>query len=167
MLYAHLSETQSTLKYHLITVKPSFTVKTIDCVHQTGLTGRKLERLGTSLTRSTITMTTVLLSVAVSKMWVILHHTWSENQLTVLLWYITISVNIRCYEVCHWWQFYLTATQCTNGCHIQHRLIATVQNTHIPFFLANGLKMVPSLTPMTPRFRDRHSSNGMSCNKTE
>jgi len=37
MLYAVFStDTQNTLKYHLVTIKPSFTVKTIDCVHQTG-----------------------------------------------------------------------------------------------------------------------------------
>jgi len=29
--------TQNTLKCHLVTAEPSFTVKTIDCVHQTGL----------------------------------------------------------------------------------------------------------------------------------
>jgi len=36
MLYAVLStDTQNTLKYHLVTVKPSFAVKTFDCLHQT------------------------------------------------------------------------------------------------------------------------------------
>jgi len=43
MLFCH--KMHKTLKYHLVTLKPSFTVKTIDCVNQTGLTGRKLERL--------------------------------------------------------------------------------------------------------------------------
>jgi len=31
MLYAVLSTDTQTLKYHLVTVKPSFSVKTIDC----------------------------------------------------------------------------------------------------------------------------------------
>jgi len=51
---------------------------TINCLHQTGLTGRKMERLGMSLTCSTITMS-VAVSVTLSKMGVILHQTWSEN----------------------------------------------------------------------------------------
>jgi len=38
MLYAVLStDTQNILKYHLVTVKPSFTVKTIDFQYQTDL----------------------------------------------------------------------------------------------------------------------------------
>jgi len=70
MLYAILStDTQNILKYHLLTVKPSFAVKTIDCLHQTRPTGRKMERLGIS----------VAVLVAVSKIGVILHQTWSEN----------------------------------------------------------------------------------------
>jgi len=51
----------------------------IDCMHQTKPIGRKLERLGMSSTCSTITMS-VTVSVAVSKIGVILHQTWSKNQ---------------------------------------------------------------------------------------
>ena len=41
MLSAVLStDTQNTLKYHLVTVKPSFTVKMIDCLHETGPTAK-------------------------------------------------------------------------------------------------------------------------------
>jgi len=61
-------QTHKTLKYHLVTVKPSFAVKMIDCMHQTGPTGRKLERLGMSPKCCTITMS-VMLPVAVSKKW--------------------------------------------------------------------------------------------------
>jgi len=71
-----LTDTKNTLKYHLVTVKPTFTVKTIDCLHWTGLTGRKMERLGMSLTCCTITVS-IAVSVAVSKMGVNLHQTWS------------------------------------------------------------------------------------------
>jgi len=49
---------KNTFKYHLVTVKPSFTVKMVDWMHQTGPIGRISERLGTgmSLTYCTITM---------------------------------------------------------------------------------------------------------------
>jgi len=72
------TDTQNTLKYRFVTVKPSCAVKTINCMHQTGPTGRKMERLGMSLTCFMITMS-LAVSVAVSKMGVILHQTWSEN----------------------------------------------------------------------------------------
>jgi len=78
-------------------VKPSFTVKTIDCMHQTGPTGRKLERLDMSPTCSMITMS-AMVSVAVSKMNVKFYQTWNENQQTVLLGYLTVSTNIKRYE---------------------------------------------------------------------
>jgi len=74
MLYAVLSaDTQNIIisPGHTVIVKPSFAVKTIDCLDQTGPTGRKMERLGMSLTCSTITMF-IVVSVAVSKMGVIL-----------------------------------------------------------------------------------------------
>jgi len=67
MLYTVLStDTQNTLKYHVVTVKSSFTVKMINPVHQTGLAGRKLKRLDVSPTFCTVTMS-VMVSVTVSK----------------------------------------------------------------------------------------------------
>jgi len=55
MLHAVLSTgTQNTLKYHLLSVKPSFAVKIINSLHRTGPTGRKMERLDMSLTCCTI-----------------------------------------------------------------------------------------------------------------
>jgi len=68
-------QTQNTLKYCLVT---SFAVKMINCLHQTGPTGRKMERLGISLTCFMITMSIAVL-VAVWKMGVILHQTWSDS----------------------------------------------------------------------------------------
>jgi len=53
------------IKIISVTVKSCFTVKTIDCVHQTGPAGRKLKRLGMSPTYSTITMS-IMVSVTVS-----------------------------------------------------------------------------------------------------
>jgi len=67
IMYAVLStDTQTTLKYYLVTVTPSFSVKMINIMHQTGPTGRKLKRLDMSPTCSTITMS-VTVSVVVSK----------------------------------------------------------------------------------------------------
>ena len=62
-------------------VKPSFAVKMIDYLHQTGPMGSKMKRLGMSLICSICSMITmsIMLLVAVSNMGVILHHTWSEN----------------------------------------------------------------------------------------
>jgi len=37
---------------------------------------------------------------------------------------------------------YLSAIQCTDAYCIQHSPTATLQNTHLPFFLGNGPKMV-------------------------
>jgi len=35
-MFFFTKNTRNTLKYHLVTVEPPFTVKTIDWVHQTG-----------------------------------------------------------------------------------------------------------------------------------
>jgi len=69
---------QQTHETHVVTVKPSFAVKMINCLYQSGPTGRKMEGLGISLMCSTITMS-IAVSVTVSKMEVILHQMWSEN----------------------------------------------------------------------------------------
>jgi len=75
-------QTRKTLKYHLVTVKPSFTVKMINCMHQTGPTGRKLE------IQQHINFFTHTLDVyqvgngyigRCDKIGVILHQTCSEN----------------------------------------------------------------------------------------
>jgi len=139
MLYAVLStDTQKTLKYHLFTVKSSFTVRTIDCVHQTVLKGTKLERLGMSPTCFTITLSMTIFTVP--KVGFFSSPYLVQEQWTVLLgyMYLTISPNIRRYEACYWWQFHLSARQCTNAYCIEHSPTATVQNTHFPFFLAKA-----------------------------
>ena len=75
-------------------------------------------------------------SVVVSKMGVIFHQTWSENELTVLLEYLTISTYIRCYEVCDWWQFYVSAIHRTDDCCIQHSPIWCSCAKHPSSFLS-------------------------------
>ena len=68
MSYAVLStDAQNRLKCHLVTVKLSFAVIVINCLHQTEPIESKMERLGMSLSCSTITMSVAVL-VAVSKM---------------------------------------------------------------------------------------------------
>jgi len=69
---------KNTLKYHLVTIRPSFAVKMINCLHQAGPIGRQMERLGMSLTCSTITLSIAVL-VIVSKMGLILYQTCCEN----------------------------------------------------------------------------------------
>jgi len=55
-MYFHLNavlptDTQNTLKYHLVTVKSYFPVKMIEFIHHIGSTGRKLKRSGMSPAR--------------------------------------------------------------------------------------------------------------------
>jgi len=132
-MYAVLStDTQKHNKYHLVTVKPSFTVKPIDCLHQTGHTGTKMERLGMSSTCTTITMS-VSVSLALSTVGVILHQSWYKNQ-----WVPYYLLLLR-YEACHWWHFFfLSAKHCTDAYCIQQSPTAAVQNAHFPFFLGYG-----------------------------
>ena len=52
--------------------------------------------------------------------------------------------------------------QCTDTYCIQYSPTATVQiNTYLRLFLGNGPKIIQSLTPMTMRFREPHSSNSI------
>jgi len=85
------------LEYHLVTAELPLTAKTIDCVHETG--PRKEAYLHAVCYRQSLLMFTksVTVLVAVSKMEVVLVKHRSENQWTVLLGYLTISANVRCY----------------------------------------------------------------------
>jgi len=47
------------------------------------------------------TTMSITVADAVSEVGVILHQIWCEKQWTVLLGYLTISTDIRHYEVCH------------------------------------------------------------------
>jgi len=40
---------------------------------------------------------------------------WSKSQWTVLLGYLTISINVRRYQTHHRWQFFLSGRQCTGA----------------------------------------------------
>jgi len=60
-MHAFYQKTRITLKYHLVTAKPPFAVKTIDWVHQTG------PRILLSVTCSMLTKS-VMMSVPVKKM---------------------------------------------------------------------------------------------------
>jgi len=39
-------------------------------------------------------------------MGVVLRQAWSKSQWTVLMGYLTISTNLRCYQTHHRWQFF-------------------------------------------------------------
>ena len=55
------------------------------------------------------------------------YQTWSGNQWTLLLWYLTVSANIRCYQTRHGWQFCFSARQSnwatqSNWCSVNFQL---------------------------------------------
>jgi len=124
MLYAVLTtDTQSTLKYHLVTVKPSSSVKTMDCMHQTEPTRRKLERLDMSPTCSTITMS-IMVSVAVSKMGIFIHQTNRQYCRDILLSqqiYDSIKCvtdgNLSFRKMAHWCSLHSTQSNCCGAKH--------------------------------------------------
>jgi len=73
-------------------------------------------------------------SVAVTKMGVVLHQAWSESQWTVLLGYFTWL----CYWKCCWWQFCLWARQCTGAYCVQRSPTVAVHNSQLPFSWATA-----------------------------
>jgi len=46
-----------------------------------------------------------MLSVAMSKMSIVLCRSWSESQWTIFWGYLTISINTRCHQICSRWWF--------------------------------------------------------------
>jgi len=46
---------------------------------------------------------------------VVLHQARSESQWTVLMRYLTISTNVRCYQTHHRWQLFLSERQHTGA----------------------------------------------------
>jgi len=99
MLCVALPKTHEThLKYHVVIAKPPFTVKMIDYMHQTG--PRKECSI---LQYVTLTLDVyqvchyITVSVAVSTMGIVLRQAWSQSRRTVLLGYLTISANVKCY----------------------------------------------------------------------
>jgi len=85
-----IKDTQNTLKYHLVTAKPPFTVKTIDWMHQTG------HRILLSVTHMHMLYVNQVCygvghcvkdgNCSLSSL--------SESQWTVLMAYLTISTNV-------------------------------------------------------------------------
>ena len=65
--------------------------------------------------------------------------------------------------ICSWWQFCLSARQCTSASCVQHSPTAAVQNSQLPFSWAIGRVTVQSLTPLTTRFRELCSSMAYFC----
>jgi len=52
----------------------------------------------------------------VQKVRVVLCQAWSKSQWTVLMGYLTISTNVRCYQTHHRWQFFLSGRQHAHRC---------------------------------------------------
>jgi len=141
MLYAVLStDTQNTLKYHLVSVKPSFTVKN-DRLYAPDRIYRKeigKVRYVTNMLHDYRVRNGVGHCVK--------NRSYSSPNLDwkpidSIAGYLTFSTNIKCYEACHWWQFYCSARRYTDAYCIQHSPTAMVQNTHLPFFLGYGPKL--------------------------
>jgi len=88
MLHAFFTKTHKTLKYHLVTAEPPFTVKTIDWMHQTG------PRILLSVTH-TLYVNQVCHGVGrCLKDGSCSSSSLSENQWSVLMGYLTISTNV-------------------------------------------------------------------------
>ena len=106
-------QTQNALKYHLVTDKTSFTVKTINFktinyVHQTGRSW-----LVTLPTRWMFTMSVIVLIALIL---------FQNRRYSIFpsLGYLIISVNVRCYYMCRWQQFCRSPRRCTGAYCIQN-----------------------------------------------
>jgi len=87
MLHVFLPKAHKTLKYHLVTAEPSFAVKTIDWVHQTG-------------PRTHSILLSVTDTLCLSSLWQCrsLYLEWkSMDSMSVLMGYLTIST--KCWRV--------------------------------------------------------------------
>jgi len=96
MMHAFYQNTLNTLKSHLVTAEPPFTVKTIDWMHQTG------PRILLSVTHM-LYVHQVCHGVGRCVKDGSCSASLSESQWTLLMVYLTISTNIdcRCYQTHH------------------------------------------------------------------
>jgi len=96
MLHAFCQKnTRNTLKYHLVTAEPPFTVKTIDWMHQTG------HRILLSVTNM-LYVNQVCHGVGrCVKDGSCSPSSLSESQWTLLMGYLTVSTNVRRYHTHH------------------------------------------------------------------
>jgi len=87
--------TKNTLKYHLVTAEPPFTVKTIDWMHQTGprILLRVTHMLFVNHVCHGVGRCVKDESCSSSNL--------SESQWTILMGYLTISTNVRRYQTHH------------------------------------------------------------------
>jgi len=100
----HQKKTQNIVwKYHLVRAEPPFTVKTM-----TGCTRQDLGRKHSILLSVThmLCVSQVCHGVAVQKVRVVLRQAWSKSQWIVLMGYLTIATNVRCYQTHHRCQFF-------------------------------------------------------------
>jgi len=143
----------------VVTAEPSFTVKTIDYVHQTGPTETNWK---VRYTTDTLNVQSVMVSVAASK-WELFFNKSGMKTNTVLVGYLVISTNVRCYYACHWQQFCCSPSETVHWCKL-HSKQSNRYSAKFPtsFYLSSSPIMVQRLTSLT-RFRESYSSSSISC----
>ena len=107
----------------------------------------------------------ITLSVAVSKMELVVIKHMSESHWIVLLGYLTILTNVRCYYRVVYNDFVFEQdsapdTRCTLNSTQSNCCSAKFSTS---FLMSYGPITAQSLTPLTVRFRESHSSTSMSC----
>ena len=79
------------------------------------------------------------LSRCQSKIRVVLRQAWSEQSVdSKLMGYLTISVNISCYQTRRSGRFCFSATQRTSAWHAQHSSTAAAQNSRLRAMAPNS-----------------------------
>jgi len=109
------TNTQTPLKYHFVTTEPPFTVKMIDCMHQTGPRRGAYHPIVCYPHAWCLPNRSQCRSLTLSAKKGIVNQARSERKWTVLLGCLTISTNVRCYQTCRWWQFCFPARQCSGA----------------------------------------------------
>jgi len=81
----------------------------------------------------------------------------SESQQTVLMGYLTISTNVRCYQAHCGWQFCLSARECT---------VQLLQCKILDFLVSYDALNSPELNPLVTRLGKSCSRVSMNCEST-
>jgi len=147
-----------------VTAKPSFTVQTIDCTHQTG--PRKGASICSMLTSHLTFNKSFTVMISVSKIGAVLHQAWSESQCTVLLRYFTILINVRCCSMHHWWNFVFQ--QYSAPVHLAFNIVQLRQCKTLNFLSLELWPLQQSLTSLNTRLGSHTAAWAwVKSNKTE
>ena len=127
MLHAFYPKHTNTLKYHLVTAEPPFTVKTIDWIHHTG------PRILLSVTHM-LCVSQVCHGVGRRvKDGSCSSSSLRESQWTVLMGYLTISTNVDAIKHITDDNFFLSGRQHTGALCVQHSPTAAALSTNTAF----------------------------------